>query len=91
MYNMHLWLLTMKFWKKNHFLYIICIDILEFVAVEFILNLTFVQFLVFVSIKDNNLYSLYNVFKDKTYTVFWGKASTSSHENVTNSAKISSQ
>ena len=53
----------------------ICFDFLEFVAVKFILNLTFVQlFIWFVSSKNKNLYSLYNVSKHKIYTVFKTKA-----------------
>ena len=49
----------------------------EFGAARFKLNLTFVQlFNQFVSTKNKNLYSSYNVLKDKIYAVFRAKERT---------------
>ena len=43
---------------------------MEFVAGKFILDITFVQFFIwFVSTKNKDLYSLYDVIKNKIYTV----------------------
>ena len=55
----------------------------KFVAAKFILNTTFAQlFIWYESTINKTLYSLYNVSKDKIYTVFRAKARTYSHKNV---------
>ena len=57
----------LHFWQQNsekYPSYIICIDFLEFVTTKLKLNLTYVRlFIRFVSTKNKNLYSLYNVLK----------------------------
>ena len=70
---------------EKHLSSIIRIDFLKLLAAEFILNLTFVQLLIrFVSTKNKNLYSLYNISKHQIYTIFRVKARTCSHKKVTN-------
>ena len=58
MYNTHSKLLDIKFWKK-HFLSIIHIDVLEFLEVKLIENLSFIRlFIQYVLTKNKNVYSL---------------------------------